>query len=121
MDIIVEALLLLQFIIGIYIAISLRWGSVWYASDMVPYLWSIFTFHPDVAAISAAPFLIRLHVVLAFVIILLIPFSRLVHFLVAPFHYITRPYQIVRWNWNPKTIRDPNTPWEEAIKRPENN
>lgn len=121
MDLVIEVLLLLQFIIGIYIAISLRWGSVWYASDMVPYLWSIFTFHPDIAAISAAPLLIQLHVVFAFAIILLIPFSRLVHFLVAPFHYITRPYQIVRWNWDRKKIRDPKTPWEEAVQRPKNN
>jgi len=121
MDIIIEVLLLLQFIIGIYIAMSLKWGSSWYASDMVPYLWSIFTFSPDVAAISATPFLIKMHVVLAFGIILLIPFSRLVHFLVAPLHYIIRPYQVVRWNWDSKKRRDPNTPWDEVRQQPKNN
>lgn len=121
MDIAIEVLLLIQFFIGIYITVSLKWGSAWYASDMVPYLQSVFTFHPDVAAISASPLLIKLHVVFAFLIVLLIPFSRLVHFLVAPLHYITRPYQIVRWNWNPKTIRDPNTPWKDAVQRPKNN
>ena len=121
MDIIIEILLLVQFVIGAYIAISLKWGSAWYASDMVPYLWSVFTFSPDVAAIAATPLLIKTHVVLAFVIILLIPFSRLVHFLVAPLHYILRPYQIVRWNWDSKKIRDPETPWEEAVQRPKNN
>jgi len=121
MDIVIEVLLLTQFIIGIYIAVSLKWGSSWYASDMVPYLWSIFTFSPDVAAVSATPFVIKAHIVLAFLIILLIPFSRLVHFLVAPLHYIARPYQIVRWNWDSKKRRDPNTPWEEVIQRPKNN
>jgi nitrate reductase gamma subunit len=121
MDLAIEILLLVQFVIGVFIAMSLKWGSAWYASDMVPYLWSIFTFSPDVAAIAATPLLIKLHVVLAFVIILLIPFSRLVHFLVAPLHYITRPYQIVRWNWDSKKIRDPETPWEEAVQRPKNN
>jgi len=121
MDIVIEVILLVQFIIGIYIAISFKWGSAWYASDMVPYLWSIFTFSPDIAAIAATPHLIQAHVVLAFVIILLIPFSRLVHFLVAPLHYIVRPYQVVRWNWDKKKIRDPETPWEETIQRPKNN
>lgn len=121
MDIIIEVLLLAQFIIGVYIAISLKWGSAWYASDMVPYLWSIFTFSPDIAAVAATPLLIQLHIIGAFVIILLIPFSRLVHFLVAPLHYIVRPYQVVRWNWDKKKIRDPETPWEEAVKRPKNN
>ena len=121
MDIIIEVLLLAQFIIGAYIAMSLKWGSAWYASDMVPYLWSVFTFHPDVAAIAATPLLIKLHVIGAFLIILLIPFSRLVHFLVAPLHYITRPYQVVRWNWDSKKRRDPNTPWKEVVKRPQNN
>ena len=121
MDILIEVLLLIQFVIGVYIAVSLKWGSSWYASDMVPYLWSVFTFTPDVAAISATPLLIKLHVVFAFLIILLIPFSRLVHFLVAPLHYIFRPYQVVRWNWDRKKIRDPETPWEEAVQRPKNN
>jgi len=121
MDIIIEVLLLAQFIIGVYIAISLKWGSAWYASDMVPYLVSIFTFSPDIAAVAATPLLIQLHIIGAFVIILLIPFSRLVHFLVAPLHYIARPYQVVRWNWDKKKIRDPETPWEETIQRPKNN
>jgi len=119
MDIIIEVLLLVQFIIGIYIAVSLKWGSSWYASDMVPYLWSIFAFSPDVAAVSATPLLIKAHIVVAFIIILLIPFSRLVHFLVAPLHYIVRPYQVVRWNWDRKKIRDPKTPW--TTNYPKNN
>ena len=121
MDIIIEVLLLVQFIIGIYIAVSLKWGSAWYASDMVPYLVSVFTFQPDIVGISATPLLIKLHVIGAFMIILLIPFSRLVHFLVAPLHYIFRPYQVVRWNWDRKKIRDPEQPWEDVVQRPKNN
>ncbi len=78
-------------------------------------------FSPDIAAIVAMPLLVQLHVVGAFVVILLIPFSRLVHFLVAPFHYIARPYQVVRWYWDKKVIRDADTPWEESVKRPKNN
>lgn len=120
MDIVIEVVLLAQFITGVYIAVLLKWGSSWYASDMVPYLWSVFTFSPDIAAVAATPMLVQLHVIGAFVVILLIPFSRLVHFLVAPFHYIVRPFQVVRWNWDRKTIRDPKTQWDD-IRRPKNN
>lgn len=47
------------------------------------------------------------------------PFTRLVHILVAPLHYLSRPYQRVMWNWDRTAIRDPRTPWSEA--RPRNN
>jgi len=120
MDIAIEILLIIQFIIGVIIAIEMKWGSSWYASNMVPYLHSIFSFQPDIAGISAMKPLVQAHVVGAFLIIALIPFSRLVHFLVAPFHYITRPLQVVRWYWNPKTIRDSNRQWQD-VQRPKNN
>jgi nitrate reductase gamma subunit len=120
MDTIIELLLLIQFIFGVIIAIFSRWGLSWFASDMVPYLHSIFTFNPDISAVVALPWIVQTHIVLAFVIILLVPFSRLVHFLVAPFHYITRPYQVVRWYWDRKSVRSANRGWED-IKRPANN
>ncbi len=65
------------------------------------------------------PHVIKYHIAGAFLILLMIPFTRLVHFLVAPFHYIFRPYQQVIWYWNKKTIRDPKTAWSK--KRPFNN
>ncbi len=121
MDIVIEILLILQILLGVLTAIMYKWGAGWYSADMAPYLWSLFTFNPDASAVAAMPLLVKLHVIGAFLIILLIPFSRLVHFLVAPFHYISRAYQVVRWNWDRKTIRDPNTPWRETIKSPQNN
>ncbi len=120
MDIIIEILLITQFIIGLFIAISMHWGSQWYLSNMVPYLHSIFLFQPDISGISEMKPLVQIHVVLAFLIIGLIPFTRLVHFLVAPFHYILRPFQVVRWYWNPKTIEDANQQWKN-LKKPTNN
>ncbi len=120
MDIVIEILLMIQFIIGILIAIDMHWGSQWYLSNMVPYLHSIFSFQPDISGISVMKPLAQVHVVVAFLIIGLIPFTRLVHFLVAPFHYILRPFQVVRWYWNPQTIRDANRQWKD-VKRPKNN
>lgn len=119
MDLVIELLLLAQVILGLWIALGYRWGSSWFAADLTPYLWSLLTLSPETEAVFAMPWVIKLHIAGAFVILLMVPFTRLVHFVVAPLHYITRPYQKVVWNWDPRGIRDPGTPWSEA--RPRNN
>lgn len=119
MDVVLELLLLAQVVLGCWIALGFRWGSSWFAADLTPYLWSLVRLSPETAAVFALPWVIKLHIVGAFALILIVPFSRLVHFVVAPLNYIVRPYQQVMWNWDRKTIRDPNTPWSEV--RPRNN
>lgn len=119
MDIFIELLILVQFILGCWIAIGYRWGSSWFAADLSPYLWSILKLDPKIDAVSNLPLVIMAHIAIAFVILGLIPFTRLIHFLVAPFHYINREFQVVMWNWDRKKIRDTKTPWSEA--RPKNN
>lgn len=119
MDIVIELLIIVQCVLGVFIAFSYRWGSIWFASDLSPYLWSVLALNPQTAAVTAMPVAVLIHVVVAFVILGMIPFTRLVHFLVAPFSYIPRPYQQVIWNWNRNHIRNTNTAWSEA--RPKNN
>ena len=119
MDYFVEFVLLLQVLLGCWIALGYRWGSSWFAADLSPYLWSIIKLNPQTAAVVAMPLVIKAHIVGAFSILLIFPFTRLVHIVVAPFHYIWRPYQVVIWYWDKKRIRDSNTPWSKA--RPRNN
>ena len=119
MDIAVELLLLAQVVLGIWTAVGYRWGSSWFAADMSPYLWSIVCFSPDVSVVAEMPLVVQLHIIGAWLILLLVPFSRLAHFIVAPLDYPGRIYQQVVWNWNPKAIRSTSTPWSEA--RPKNN
>lgn len=119
MDIALELLLLAQVVLGLWIAIGYRWGASWFAADLSPYLMSLFTLDPNLAAISAMPLVIRLHVIGAWLLVGIFPFTRLVHLVVTPLHYIARPYQRVMWNWDRKAIRDPATPWSRA--RPRNN
>lgn len=118
MDIFIELLIIAQVAVGCWIAYSYRWGFAWFASDLSPYLWSLFTLNPQVTPVVKLPVEVIIHIAAAFVILALIPFTRLVHFLVAPFSYVLRPYQQVIWNWNRKLIRDPNTAWSDA--RPKN-
>jgi nitrate reductase gamma subunit len=64
-----------------------------------------------VDAVIAMPVMVKTHIAAAFLIILILPFTRLMHLLVAPFHYLYRPYQQVIWNWDRKKINDPQIPW----------
>lgn len=118
-DIVLEILLIVQVILGCWIALGYRWGSSWFASDLTPYLWSILKLNPQTEAVNALPFVIKAHIVGAFIVIGIIPYTRLVHFLVAPFSYIWRPYQKVLWYWNRRQVRNPRTAW--TMHRPKNN
>jgi len=119
MDIVIELLLLAQIVFGLWIALGYRWGYYWFASDMSPYLWSLVTLGPQIDAVGAMPWVIKTHIVGAFIILGMLPFTRLVHFLVAPFHYTWRSYQQVIWYWDRKRVRDPGTAW--TTTRPRNN
>ena len=104
MDIVVYLVLTVQIATGLWVAVSFRWGSSWFAS-LTPYIRSIFTFTPDISAISSMPLAVKIHVVSAFTLIGIIPSTRFMHFLVYPFAYLWRSYQLVIWNWDPKKIR----------------
>ena len=119
MDLLIELILLVQIFFGLWVAFEFRWGSSWFATVMSPYLTSIFTLNPQIDAVSSMPWVIKIHVSLAFTIVLLIPFTRLVHLLVFPLNYLWRPYQKVMWYWNRKKIRDPKTLWN--VTRSKNN
>lgn len=98
MDVVLLLLLLVQVVAGLWTAIFYRWGSSWYAGVAVPYLWSILKFSPDIALVSNLPFAVHTHIIGAFLMVALLPFTRLVHLLSFPYAYLWRPYQVVIWN-----------------------
>lgn len=112
MDLLIEVLLLIEIFFGLWVAYEFRWGSSWFAAVMSPYLLSIFTFSPEITAMVALHWIIQVHVILAFVIVMLMPTSRLIHFLVYPLSYLWRPFQKVIWNYDRKKIRNPKTSWD---------
>lgn len=97
MDWTVYALLMLQTVTGVLVAIFNPWGSSWFAAVAAPYLWSLLTFNPDLQFIAALPWLVKLHIGGAFALFAVFPFSRLVHILVVPNPYLWRRPQVVRW------------------------
>lgn len=106
MDVVVYLILLTQIVSGLLVAYHSRWGSSWFAAFLTPYLRSIFVFDPQMDAIASVNSLsLKVHVVSAFALIGIIPFTRFMHFLVYPLDYTWRSYQQVIWNWNRKHIR----------------
>ena len=91
---------------GIWVATSVRWGSQWFAAVLSPYLWSLLTFRPDVSGVSMLPLAVKIHILGAFAIFALFPFTRLVHLLVVPIPYIWRKVQVVVWNRKTGSVRD---------------
>ena len=118
-DLILEVLLLAQIFLGLWVAYEFRWGSSWFAVVLTPYLYSIFTLNPHIDAIVMLPIVVQLHIIGAFLIVGIIPFTRLVHFLVFPLNYLWRPYQKVIWNWDRKKVRSAKENW--TIHQPHNN
>lgn len=98
MDGFILFILLVQIYSGIVIAIFDRWGGVWYTHTATPWFWSLATFHPNASTVASLPPFVQFHFLVGFLVILLFPFSRLVHLVMLPFYYLWRPYQVVVWN-----------------------
>ena len=96
-DWILISLLLIQIGSGIYVAVFHPWGSSWFAASAAPYLWSLVKMQPEVAYVSGMPQAVKWHILGAFLVIGLFPFTRLVHILVTPNPYLWRKPQVVRW------------------------
>jgi len=60
---------------GLITAVAFRWGSSWAVGTLTPYMQSLATRTPSSALIEQLPFLPRLHTLLWFAVMAVIPFS----------------------------------------------
>lgn len=67
-----------------------------YRETVSPWFRSLFVFQPDVASMAAAPWEFQFHTIVGMILFAIWPFTRLVHALTAPFHYLFRPYIVYR-------------------------
>lgn len=67
-----------------------------YREGVSPWFRSIFLFNPDAALIANAPLQFQAHAFLAFLLLMMWPFTRLVHVFSAPLDYLNRPYIVYR-------------------------
>lgn len=96
-DYVLLCLLAAQTATGVYMAIFMRWGSQWYLHTAVPYLYSLLAFNPRVEYVADFPFIVKLHVAGAFLIMGAIPFTKLVHLFYQPVSFLKDPPLIYRW------------------------
>ena len=94
-----------------------------YREGVSPWFRSIFAFQPNVDLIAGAPFQFQAHAVTAFLLIMIWPFTRLVHVFSAPVQYLARPYIVYRSKGDtgqrPTPSRAPQGTWKSptASKR----
>ena len=90
-------LLTAQAATGVYIAVFMRWGSQWYLHTAVPYFHSLLTFTPQVEYLADFPLIFKLHAAGAFLIVALLPFTKLVHLLYLPVAFLRDPPILYKW------------------------
>lgn len=72
------------------IAENIIGGTYNYRETIAPWFRGIFTLNPDVALVAGAPVLYQAHVVAAWVLLLIWPYTRLVHAWSVPVGYLVR-------------------------------
>lgn len=97
-DFVVVTLLLAQVALGLATAVHFRYGAAWSTGTVVPYFWSLVTLSPDMSYVADFPMIFKLHLIGGWLIVLALPFTRLMHLLAVPFSYLWRAPQLVVWN-----------------------
>src|SRR5260370_23147295 len=69
MDWVLLAALMVQVVMGFWIAFFYRWGSEWYLHTSVPWLVSLVNFNPQIQYVTAMPVPVKIHLLNAFVIL----------------------------------------------------
>jgi nitrate reductase gamma subunit len=96
-DWVVMVLLINQVVLGLWIAFGYRWGATWFVHTVTPWVASLATFQPAPQFVSALPLVPKLHFLNATLLILVFPFTRLVHMITVPVEYLWRSFQRVIW------------------------
>jgi nitrate reductase gamma subunit len=107
MDIV--AYVLLAVVIGLGLAETIGrntlGGGYDYRSTVGVWFRSIVFLHPEPDAMVGAPVMYQLHAAAAWLILLVWPFTRLVHAWSIPLQYVGRPYILYRRRWAPAPRR----------------
>jgi nitrate reductase gamma subunit len=98
LDWVLLASLMLQVSLGAYLAFFDRGAAQWFLQIVVPWLQSLLTFSPNIQSVAYLPLAAKIHVLNALVLVMLIPFTKLIHMFTMPVTYFVRPYQIAIWN-----------------------
>lgn len=96
-DWVVLFLLFTQVLLGLTIAFGYRWGATWILHTATPWIASLVMFQPSPEYVASLPLIPKLHFLNGFLLLALVPFSRLVHIATVPIPYLWRRIQLVIW------------------------
>jgi nitrate reductase gamma subunit len=88
-DVVFLGLLSITMTSGLGLALFHRWPAAWSISTLTPYVRSVLSLQPDVGRLEEMPYLVRLHVCSAFLVVATLPFST-------PFEVVRRALSRVR-------------------------
>lgn len=86
-----------------------------YRATISPWLRSVLTLRPEGELMLAVPLSFQLHIIAAFLLFAIWPYTRLVHAFSAPITYPTRPYILYRSREADHVIRRPDRGWEPIV------
>lgn len=92
-------------------------GGYNYRDTVAVWFRDVLTFHPSTVQMTGPPWSFQVHAVLAFLLLAVWPFTRLVHVLAAPVGYLFRPYIIYRTRESLGAARSPRRGWERPDQR----
>ena len=93
-DYLILVLFIIEVFLGLYIELS-HSDQFWFTNVVAPWLHSLFTLAPFTPGINNI--FVEAHILIFFVLVMLIPFTRLVHIFTYPVTYMWRLYQIMIW------------------------
>jgi len=93
-DVVFLSVLGLAMTSGLGLAVFHRWAVAWSISTLTPYMRSVLSLQPDVGQLDEMPYLVRLHVCSAFLVVATLPFST-------AFEVVRRAWRRVRFTITP--------------------
>ena len=99
-------LLLFQTASGIAVAITNSWGAQWYPATATPYLRSMLMLNPQPEYLIGISTIFTLHVAGAFLLLAVLPFTKLVHLLFLPLDFLKDPPIPYRWHSLPENGKE---------------
>lgn len=105
-DWLVLMLLIVQTASGVAVAITNSWGAQWYPATAAPYLRSLLLLNPQTDYVTGISTLFTLHVASAFLLLAVLPFTKLVHLLYLPVDFLKDAPIPYRWHTAPDLKKD---------------
>ncbi|MEU5883775.1 respiratory nitrate reductase subunit gamma [Spirillospora sp. NPDC047279] len=104
--------------VGVTVIVNGIQGPYDYRQTVAPWFRGVLTLRPDADLMAGVPLLYKFHVLFGLALVILFPFTRLVHAFAVPVRYLFRPYVVYRSrDGKGQGTREPARGWEPITRR----